>query len=136
TSVAAEGGAVVKTIGDAVMATFPTPDRAVRAAIKMRGAMRQINETRGSEDLALNIGLHGGPCLAVMLDERQDYFGQTVNVAARVQGLADPTAILVTKPIVDSAAVARLLSEAGLAADERHSTLRGVSEPVPVYALR
>jgi class 3 adenylate cyclase len=137
TTVAAEGGAVVKTIGDAVMATFPTPDRAVRAAMKMRGAMRQINEARGSEDLALNIGLHEGPCLAVMLDERQDYFGQTVNVAARVQGLADPTAILVTKPIVDSAEVSRLLADSGMAAKERQSyTLRGVSEPVPVYELR
>ncbi len=136
-TVAAEGGAVVKTIGDAVMATFPTPDRAVRAAMKMHGAMREINEARGSEDLALNIGLHEGPCLAVMLDERQDYFGQTVNVAARVQGLADPSAILVTKPIVESAGVARLLAEAGLSAKERQSyTLRGVSEPVPVYELR
>jgi class 3 adenylate cyclase len=137
TTVAAEGGAVVKTIGDAVMATFPTPERAVRAAMKMRGAMREINEARGSEDLALNIGLHEGPCLAVMLDERQDYFGQTVNVAARVQGLADPSAILVTKPIVDSAEVTRLVSEAGMAVKERQLySLRGVSEPVPVYELR
>ncbi|HLJ71088.1 MAG TPA: DUF5939 domain-containing protein [Roseiarcus sp.] len=136
-TVAAEGGAVVKTIGDAVMATFPSPDRAVRAAMKMRGAMRQINEARGSEDLALNIGLHEGPCLAVMLDERQDYFGQTVNVASRVQGLADPSAILVTKPIVEAANVAKILAEAGMAATERQAyTLRGISEPVPVYELR
>jgi class 3 adenylate cyclase len=136
-TVAAEGGAVVKTIGDAVMATFPSPDRAVRAAMKMRGAMRQINEARGSEDLALNIGLHEGPCLAVMLDERQDYFGQTVNVASRVQGLADPSAILVTKSIVEAANVATILAEAGMAATERQAyTLRGISEPVPVYELR
>jgi len=136
-TVAAEGGAVVKTIGDAVMATFPSPDRAVRAAMKMRGAMRQINESRGSEDLALNIGLHEGPCLAVMLDERQDYFGQTVNVASRVQGLADPSAILVTKPIVEAANVAKILSDAGMKATERQAyTLRGISEPVPVYELR
>ena len=61
--VAAEGGAVVKTIGDAVMATFPTPDTALRAAMRMREAMRRINEKRGSADLALNIGLHGAmPC--------------------------------------------------------------------------
>jgi class 3 adenylate cyclase len=71
-----------------------------------------------------------------MLDERQDYFGQTVNVAARVQGLADPSAILVTRPIVESPEVARLLAEAGLDANERSSTLRGVSEPVSVYELR
>jgi class 3 adenylate cyclase len=136
TSIAAEGGAVVKTIGDAVMATFPTPDRAMRAALRMRAAMRDLNEAVGREDLALNIGLHGGPCLAVMLDERQDYFGQTVNVASRVQGLADPSAILATKSIVESANVGRILAEAGFTTTARQSSLRGVSEAVTVYEIR
>jgi class 3 adenylate cyclase len=136
TSIVAEGGAVVKTIGDAVMATFPTPDQAMRAALRMRAAMRELNEAVGREDLALNIGLHGGPCLAVMLDERQDYFGQTVNVASRVQGLADPTAILATKSIVESANVGRILAEAGFTTTARQSSLRGVSEAVTVYEIR
>jgi class 3 adenylate cyclase len=136
TSIAAEGGAVVKTIGDAVMATFPTPERAMRAALRMRAAMRELNEAVGREDLALNIGLHEGPCLAVMLDERQDYFGQTVNVASRVQGLADPTAILATKPIVDSVNVGRILADAGFTTTARQSSLRGVSEAVTVYEIR
>jgi class 3 adenylate cyclase len=136
TSIAAEGGAVVKTIGDAVMATFPTPDRAMRAALRMRAAMRDLNEAVGREDLALNIGLHEGPCLAVMLDERQDYFGQTVNVASRVQGLADPSAILATKSIVESANVGRILAEAGFTTIARQSSLRGVSEAVTVYEIR
>ena len=86
--VASEAGAVVKTIGDAVMATFPTPDRAVAAAIKMREAMRELNEKSGREDLLLKIGVHEGPCIAVTMNDRQDYFGQTVNIASRVQGLA------------------------------------------------
>jgi class 3 adenylate cyclase len=136
TSIASEGGAVVKTIGDAVMATFPTPDRAMRAALRMRAAMRDLNEAVGREDLALNIGLHEGPCLAVMLDERQDYFGQTVNVASRVQGLADPTAILATKSIVESANVGRIIAEAGFTTTARQSSLRGVSEAVTVYEIR
>ncbi|MBV8593748.1 MAG: adenylate/guanylate cyclase domain-containing protein [Caulobacteraceae bacterium] len=136
TAVSAEGGAVVKTIGDAVMATFPTPDRAIRAAIRMREAMRKINEARGGEDLALNIGLHEGPCLAVMLDDRQDYFGLSVNVASRVQGLADPTAILATKPIVDSEGVARLVESAGYAATSKTLSLRGVSEAFEIFEIR
>ncbi len=134
-AVAAEGGAVVKTIGDAVMATFPTPDRALRSAMLMRKAMRRINEQRGSEDLALNIGLHEGPCLAVMLDDRQDYFGQTVNIASRVQDLAEPTAILATKPILESAEVARLVGDAGYRTTSRHLSLRGVSEAFQVYEI-
>jgi class 3 adenylate cyclase len=135
-AVAAEGGAVVKTIGDAVMATFPTPDRAVRAAMRMRRAMRRINEERGAEDLALNIGLHEGPCLAVMLDERQDYFGLTVNIASRVQGLADPSAILATKPVVESAEAAGLLGPAGYRTSSRQLPLRGVSEAFDIYEIR
>jgi class 3 adenylate cyclase len=81
--VAAERGAVVKTIGDAVMATFPTPDRAMAAALKMREALKDLKD-----DLLLKIGIHEGPCLAVSLNDRQDYFGRTVNIASRVQGLA------------------------------------------------
>ena len=136
TAVSSEGGAVVKTIGDAVMATFSSPERALRAAMRMREAMREINESRGSNDLALNIGLHEGPCLAVVLDDRQDYFGQTVNVASRVQGLADPSAVLATKPIVESSEVARLVKDAGYRTTARQLSLRGVSETFDVYEVR
>jgi class 3 adenylate cyclase len=135
-AVVAEGGAVVKTIGDAVMATFPTPDRALRAAMRMREAMRKINEARGNEDLALNIGLHEGPCLAVMLDDRQDYFGLSVNIASRVQELADPTAILVTKPVVETAEVARLVRDGGYRTTSKQLSLRGVSEAFEIYEIR
>src|SRR6202044_1557584 len=98
--VASETGAIVKTIGDAVMATFPSPDRAVAAALDMREAMRQLNCERGSEDLLLKIGIHEGPCLAVVLNDRQDFFGQTVNIASRVQGLASSQAIYATQRVV------------------------------------
>jgi class 3 adenylate cyclase len=135
-AVAAEGGAVVKTIGDAVMATFPTPDKALRAAMRMREAMRRINEKRGSEDLALNIGLHEGPCLAVMLDDRQDYFGLSVNIASRVQELADPTAILATKSIVNAAEAAGLVGAGGYRTSARQLSLQGVSEAFTIYEIR
>src|SRR5690606_24586050 len=98
--VAAEAGAVVKTIGDAVMATFPTPDRAVAAALRMREAMQRLNDERGGEDLLLKIGVHEGPCIAVSMNERQDYFGQTVNIASRVQGLASSHLIFATEAVV------------------------------------
>jgi class 3 adenylate cyclase len=136
TSIAAEGGAVVKTIGDAVMATFSSPERGLRAAIRMRAAMREINDARGSEDLALNIGLHEGPCLAVVLDDRQDYFGQSVNIASRVQGLADPTAILATRAIVDTPEVASLLEARRLSVTSGEKALKGVTEALTVYQIR
>ena len=107
--VASEAGAVVKTIGDAVMATFPTPDRALAAALRMREAMRTLNESNGKSDLVLKIGVHAGPCIAVTMNERQDYFGQTVNIASRVQGLATSQAIFVTGAVVEDAKAAGLL---------------------------
>src|SRR5215510_7249951 len=83
--IASERGAVVKTIGDAVMATFETPDRAIAAAICMREAMSDLGAERQHQSLLLKMGIHEGSCLAVPLNGQQDYFGQTVNVASRVQ---------------------------------------------------
>ena len=111
--VAAEAGAVVKTIGDAVMATFSTPDRAVAAALRMREAMRDLNNGRNGQDLLLKIGIHEGPCLAVVLNDRQDYFGQTVNIAARVQGLADSRSILATRSVVAYPQASKPVADAG-----------------------
>ena len=124
-TVAAEGGAVVKTIGDAVMATFPTPDRAVAAALRMREAMRALNEAHEREDLLLKVGIHEGPCLAVTLNERQDYFGQTVNIAARVQGLAASPCILASGPVVGHPGASGLLGRAGLEPAGRPRSLAG-----------
>jgi len=133
--ISSEKGAVVKTIGDAVMATFPTPDRALAAALRMREAMRGLNTAHGREDLLLKIGIHEGPCLAVSLNERQDYFGQTVNIASRVQGLAISQSILATAPVVDNPQSASLLGGNGQKPKAQLHTLRGVGSEVAVYEI-
>jgi class 3 adenylate cyclase len=129
--VAAEAGAVVKTIGDAVMATFPTPDHAVAAALRMREAMRDM----GSE-FTLKIGIHEGPCLAVMLNDRQDYFGQTVNIAARVQGLANSTSIFATRQVVGHSGSERLLESNGITALLKEHRLRGIAAKIDVFEIQ
>jgi class 3 adenylate cyclase len=128
--VAAEGGAVVKTIGDAVMAAFSTPDRAVAAALRMREAVGDLNE-----DLLLKIGIHEGPCLAVMLNERQDYFGQTVNVASRVQHLADSRAIFATGEVVGNSEASRLLKTSGIMPTPQNHVVRGIANQVTIYEI-
>jgi class 3 adenylate cyclase len=133
--VAAEAGAVVKTIGDAVMATFQTPDRALAAALRMREEMTRINAERGNEDLLLKIGIHEGPCLAVTLNNTQDYFGQTVNMAARVQGLASSRAIFVTKSVVDDEKSAKILETSGLQPTVQRAALRGIADETTVYEI-
>lgn len=133
--VAAEAGAVVKTNGDAVMATFPTPDRAVAAALRMREAMQALNESRGEEDLLLKIGIHEGPCLAVVLNDRQDFFGQTVNIASRVQGLASSQAIYATQRVVKHQKTSDLLASNGLLPIAQQRQLRGIPEEFAVYEI-
>ena len=133
--VASEAGAVVKTIGDAVMATFSTPDRALAAALRMREAMTRINAERGNEDLLLKIGIHEGPCLAVRLNNSQDYFGQTVNIAARVQGLASSRAIFVTQPVVEDPNAAKILQSQRLRPSVRRAALRGIADETTVYEI-
>jgi class 3 adenylate cyclase len=128
--VASEAGAVVKTIGDAVMATFPTPDRALAAALRMRDSVRALKK-----DLLIKIGIHEGPCLAVTLNDRLDYFGQTVNIAARVQSLADSRAIYATKPVVEHPQVAKILQSNNISLTEETAALRGVADRMTVYQI-
>jgi class 3 adenylate cyclase len=133
--VASEAGAVVKTIGDAVMATFPTPDRAVAAALRMREAMLSLADGHKGEDLLLKIGIHEGPCLAVMLNDRQDYFGQTVNIASRVQGLAATRSIFASGPVVEYPQASKLLLSSGLEPVSRRYTLSGIADEFAVYEI-
>jgi class 3 adenylate cyclase len=133
--VARESGAVVKTIGDAVMASFPTPERGMSAVLAMREAMRGLNRRRASDDLMLKIGIHEGPCLAVQLNERLDYFGQTVNIASRVQGLATASTIYATEPVVRDPQAASLLGAAGIRPVAQKHALRGISEALTVYEI-
>jgi class 3 adenylate cyclase len=128
--VAQQGGAVVKTIGDAVMATFSSPERAVKAALHMREAINGLRD-----DLILKIGIHEGPCLAVVLNERQDYFGQTVNIAARVQGLATARSIFATGQVVGDIGTSQLLDSSHIQASSQQHALRGISDKVTVFEI-
>jgi class 3 adenylate cyclase len=133
--IASEKGAVVKTIGDAVMATFIRPEDALMAGLKMRAAMDELNKERGSNDLIVKIGIHEGPCLAVTLNERQDYFGQTVNIAARVQNLSTSQEIHITAPVIDSPGVATILEKEAIRPIQKHAALRGIADKMLVYEI-
>ena len=133
--IASEKGAVVKTIGDAVMATFVRPEHAIVAGLRMRAAMEKLNAERGTADLVVKIGIHEGPCLAVMLNERQDYFGQTVNIAARVQSLSTSQEIHITGPVIDAPAVAEVLERASIKPIQKQAALRGIADKMVVYEI-
>jgi class 3 adenylate cyclase len=126
-------GAVTKTIGDAVMAAFSTSADAVQAALDMREAVDQLNRDRPQRDFILKIGVHRGAAIAVTLNERLDYFGQTVNIAARVQNLADGDEICITEEVYAAPAVAEII--APYPVTKSQAELKGVSNAMPVYHL-
>jgi class 3 adenylate cyclase len=133
--ISSEKGAVVKTIGDAVMATFVRPEHAIVAGLRMRAAMEKLNADRGTRDLVVKIGIHEGPCLAVTLNERQDYFGQTVNIAARVQSLSTSQEIHITGPVIDAPGVAALLDHEAIKPIQKQAALRGIADKIVVYEI-
>ena len=124
-------GAITKTIGDAVMAAFPTPADAVQAALEMRNAAEELNRERPQRDFILKIGLHRGAAIAVTLNDRLDYFGQTVNVAARVQNLAGGDEICLTEDVRRASGVEDALALYAVRSAE--AQLKGVGQRTPVY---
>jgi class 3 adenylate cyclase len=126
-------GAVIKTIGDAIMAAFLNPADAVQAAIDMRREISAFNLRQPDKALILKIGVHKGAAIAVTLNERLDYFGQTVNIAARVQNLADADEIFVSQDVYDATGVRDELS--GFPVEAQMAQLRGVQQELPVYRV-
>lgn len=93
------GGAVVKTIGDAVMAAYPDAARAVAAALDMRRSVERFQQEAPERAMSIKIGVHHGAAIAVTLNDELDYFGQTVNIASRVQTMADAAEICITDEV-------------------------------------
>jgi class 3 adenylate cyclase len=122
-------GAIVKTIGDAVMAAFADPADAVRAALAIQQKVADFNAGHGGEAIVIKLGLHKGPCIAVTLNERLDYFGSTVNLAARLQTQSMGGDIVLSQVLAEDPAVAAVLQ--GRALQDEAATIKGFERPVP-----
>jgi class 3 adenylate cyclase len=134
-SVTGLGGHVLKKLGDGLMALFGYPhaqendaERAVRAALAIQCALGELNAKNAGKrpELAARIGLESGP---VVIDATGEVFGEAPNVAARVQALAEPGAVLVT------AAVQRQTAGLFVAEDRGAHQLRGVPAAVTLYRI-
>src|SRR3989442_6004570 len=126
--IAEQDGALVKTIGDAVMAVFRQPSAALKAMLHAQ--QRLANPPDGMQPLNLKAGLHVGPCIAVTLNERLDYFGSTVNLAARLEGQSTGEDIVISSDVYADPAVRSFLSETanGVAIRRFEVALKGVDE--------
>lgn len=132
------GGYIDKFGGDGVMAVFESEDAALnacRCALDIMDRTRRAHGGEGARMFELGIGIHAGPVLIgnIGSEEHLDYsaIGETVNLAARLCGCAEPMSIVVSESVRLRAA-----GEAGLRfGDPRPVQLRGIQEPVQVYAL-
>jgi class 3 adenylate cyclase len=135
-SINAHNGSIVKTIGDSVMAVFRSPDEAVLAAIRMHEAIRQFNGQLPLEKrVIVKSGMHDGPALAVNLNDKLDYFGHTVNLAARTNGQSKGADVVMTETVYSSTEVQVLLEEKSLGTMPFHARLKGFPDDFTLHRL-
>lgn len=123
------GGVIVKTIGDAIMAAFEDEAAAMRAAVAMLEAFPPFARESGHPHVTLKLGIYEGACYAVTANGLLDYFGQTVNVAARLQGQAGGGELVVTAALAERAEAEGWLGGATVTA-RYDAQLKGVAAPV------
>ena len=128
-------GALIKTIGDAVMASFASGADAVRAAFEAQEELHARAEHMGGE-LIVKAGVHAGACLGVTLNDRLDFFGGAVNTAARVQGLSHGDDVVVTDAVMADLEAETMEGEKRYHVVESFDAeLRGLSAPLRVHRL-
>jgi class 3 adenylate cyclase len=125
-------GATIKTIGDAVMATFLTPLDAARASLTMLQDLEALNRNI-SDKLVLKIGIHSGHSIAVTLNDRLDYFGQTVNLASRIQGLANAGEIYMSEEVYTFPGVQNVIAHCTITSEE--VTMKGIRDKIRVFKV-
>jgi class 3 adenylate cyclase len=119
-------GAIVKTIGDAVMAVFRDPANALVAMLDAQEVL--ANPAEGIMPLQLKAGIHSGPCIAVTLNDRLDYFGSTVNMAARLEGLSSGSDVIISGAVFGDAKVNDLLRSGEFDVSSFEMALKGFEE--------
>jgi adenylate cyclase len=133
-AVEARDGVVVKTMGDAVLATFTDTNACANAAID---ALQRFEAFRSAHahgrHVGLKLGMFTGPCYVVTANGTLDYFGQTVNVASRVQHLAGSGEIVMLRAALDSldAQTRAKLAER----EDVTARVKGVDEPLKLVRL-
>ncbi|MCC7440376.1 MAG: adenylate/guanylate cyclase domain-containing protein [Bdellovibrionales bacterium] len=133
-----EQGAVVKTIGDAVMAAFTHPEAAVRASLKILETFERGNAQAPPERKVLvKIGVHQGACIVIAQNGRLDYFGSTVNRAARIQGAAGSEELVISEAVFFEPMVQKALQNVkdGVRVEKFRAELKGVGDRMHLFRV-
>ena len=131
-AVTMQGGSIVKTMGDAVMASFREPVFALRAVQQAQQAIEQYGEPL----LRMKIGIHHGPCIVVNLNNRLDYFGSMVNIAARLTEFSAGCEIAFTEAVYYDVQVQAWLKENHVETESIKVDIKGFENPMPVWKIK
>lgn len=125
-------GAVVKTIGDAAFGAFQRPADAMRAAVELQ---RWFNDRNAQTPLRIRISVHTGPCLAVNLNSNIDYFGGTVNLAAKLQASVEGQQIIYTAAVASDPDTLRSVAELSIQPESIAFPLKWSGGTMPAFRL-
>ncbi|MDT8422255.1 MAG: adenylate/guanylate cyclase domain-containing protein [Desulfuromonadales bacterium] len=126
--IAIHDGKHLKNIGDALLAVFPDPVEAARAAQEMQSIIREYNKgVDPSHSYAIRIGMNVGS----VLYENNDVFGNAVNIASRVQGLTPPGRIFITRELYNAIRQEPGINPKFIGEEE----LKGVKQAIGIYEL-
>lgn len=129
-------GSIVKTIGDAIMATFLISTDAMRAIFDMYESFARFNyDNQERDDIIIKVGLHRGPCLAVSSNDRLDYFGRTVNISARVQGLSQGGDMVISETVHNEPGIKDIIKDSRWSFELKKAYLKGIDDLYNVVYL-
>ena len=132
--VSANHGGVVKTIGDSVMAVFSDLTEALNAVRQMHEQLPQL-DAKNNIRLRLKCALHAGPCLAVNANDRLDFFGSVVNLAARLVEKSQGHDLVVADEVFQRAEMQNFLREHERSAIADKVEFNGIPEPVRLWRV-
>ena len=133
--VARNHGSLVKTIGDAIMAVFSDPVHAIAASTEILQSMETYNENNPETPLILKMGIHQGTCIAVTLNERLDYFGSVVNLAARLEGQSQGHDVVISQAMMTDPAVMDYLKHHDVNVKSFDANLKGFADSFTLHRL-
>lgn len=134
-AIALAGGVRVKTLGDGMMAAFADPVACVQAMVEAQRAIARYNAAtpHPAGPIVVKLGAHLGPCLAVTLDERLDYVGTTVNVAARIRNEAEGHDLVLSEDLLEAPGVRSWLATVRMRHQETFPLhMKGLTTRVPL----
>ncbi len=130
------GGTPIKTIGDAVMGVFYSKSVAVECSLEAQKRLQEFYTSKPEETkIEVKMGIHNGTTIVVNLNNRLDYFGNTVNTAARIQGVAKPNEIVLSENVFEKKEVQLVLTKYKAVVSKDKTPFKGLKGNYTIFRV-